>query len=474
MEFGYHPPGLSPNPYSNASPVESSPGRLGADGSPAFGRPGSGSGLGAGTPASGGFTATLPPLHEQPSNETVPTASGSRAHHDVGYEQFAGANHAVGLAPGDEGDLYASATSSRRQTRQLAHGQYSANSSGLNGNAMSISASAGGGMDFRDPFSRTPSAGTPSGADLGPPPSGYGGVFGFQPPPLENSTTTASTSQHTFFNPQTVHPSVNTRNTRPMTAPSGSGYMAGHPYSSVPSAFYVPPTQHHLHSQQQQPPTSTSFDAMPTAAAFEPAPPVSSQGLFAFQPDGPTPLSDYNSSSRERGLSVPDALAGSVLGDRPVTADPDMLSGSNPFMYQAPLLPPTMSSARPYTAVTPGYYTALMDPFTGGVIPAPLQAIPPGSADGFVPLTEPQTERRRSSTSSGKYNFVTQPPQHTKRPRRRYDEIERMYNCDYPGCTKSYGTLNHLNSHKTMQKHGPKATPARESRGPPRLTRGCD
>ncbi|KWU41544.1 hypothetical protein RHOSPDRAFT_4806, partial [Rhodotorula sp. JG-1b] len=62
--------------------------------------------------------------------------------------------------------------------------------------------------------------------------------------------------------------------------------------------------------------------------------------------------------------------------------------------------------------------------------------------------------------SSGKYNFVTQPPQHTKRPRRRYDEIERMYNCDYPGCTKSYGTLNHLNSHKTMQKHGPKATPA--------------
>lgn len=213
---------------------------------------------------------------------------------------------------------------------------------------------------------------------------------------------------------------------------------------------------------------------MPTAAAFEPAPPVSSQGLFAFQPDGPTPLSDYNSSSRERGLSVPDALAGSVLGDRPVTADPDMLSGSNPFMYQAPLLPPTMSSARPYTAVTPGYYTALMDPFTGGVIPAPLQAIPPGSADGFVPLTEPQTERRRSSTSSGKYNFVTQPPQHTKRPRRRYDEIERMYNCDYPGCTKSYGTLNHLNSHKTMQKHGPKATPARESRGPPRLTRGCD
>ena len=61
------------------------------------------------------------------------------------------------------------------------------------------------------------------------------------------------------------------------------------------------------------------------------------------------------------------------------------------------------------------------------------------------------------------YNFIAQPGQTTKRPRRRYDEIERLYTCDYPGCTKAYGTLNHLNSHKTMQKHGPKSTPARAS-----------
>ncbi|KAI8866101.1 hypothetical protein GQ42DRAFT_128220, partial [Ramicandelaber brevisporus] len=43
-----------------------------------------------------------------------------------------------------------------------------------------------------------------------------------------------------------------------------------------------------------------------------------------------------------------------------------------------------------------------------------------------------------------------------KRPRRRYEEVERMYNCNWPGCTKSYGTLNHLNAHVLMQKHGPK------------------
>ncbi|KAE8230436.1 hypothetical protein CF326_g4563 [Tilletia indica] len=46
-----------------------------------------------------------------------------------------------------------------------------------------------------------------------------------------------------------------------------------------------------------------------------------------------------------------------------------------------------------------------------------------------------------------------------KRPRRRYDEIERMYPCNWPGCAKSYGTLNHLNAHVAMQKHGTKRLP---------------
>lgn len=47
-----------------------------------------------------------------------------------------------------------------------------------------------------------------------------------------------------------------------------------------------------------------------------------------------------------------------------------------------------------------------------------------------------------------------------KRPRRRYDEIERLYPCSWAGCTKSYGTLNHLNAHVAMQKHGPKRSPS--------------
>ncbi|KDN40932.1 hypothetical protein RSAG8_07800, partial [Rhizoctonia solani AG-8 WAC10335] len=47
-----------------------------------------------------------------------------------------------------------------------------------------------------------------------------------------------------------------------------------------------------------------------------------------------------------------------------------------------------------------------------------------------------------------------------KRPRRRYDEIERLYACSFEDCTKAYGTLNHLNAHVTMQKHGQKRNPS--------------
>ncbi|KAG8894275.1 hypothetical protein FRB99_001369, partial [Tulasnella sp. 403] len=47
-----------------------------------------------------------------------------------------------------------------------------------------------------------------------------------------------------------------------------------------------------------------------------------------------------------------------------------------------------------------------------------------------------------------------------KRPRRRYGELERIYQCNWDGCTKSYPTSNHLNAHVPMQRHGAKRTPA--------------
>ncbi|KAI0692438.1 hypothetical protein BC835DRAFT_1211694, partial [Cytidiella melzeri] len=63
--------------------------------------------------------------------------------------------------------------------------------------------------------------------------------------------------------------------------------------------------------------------------------------------------------------------------------------------------------------------------------------------------------------SSKTYSFVALPGNAVKkRPRRRYDEIERLYRCSFPNCAKAYGTLNHLNAHVTMQKHGSKRSPA--------------
>ncbi|KAH8910323.1 hypothetical protein BR93DRAFT_473354 [Coniochaeta sp. PMI_546] len=82
-------------------------------------------------------------------------------------------------------------------------------------------------------------------------------------------------------------------------------------------------------------------------------------------------------------------------------------------------------------------------------LPPGHHPFPPNAASG-----PPQ------SRPSQVYSFVPIPgAQQHKRPRRRYEEIERMYKCGWNGCEKAYGTLNHLNAHVTMQSHGQKRTP---------------
>lgn len=92
---------------------------------------------------------------------------------------------------------------------------------------------------------------------------------------------------------------------------------------------------------------------------------------------------------------------------------------------------------------------------------------PPGtgtSTSSNAPTTHQQADiaggSSSPSNSSKQYSFVSLPGNAVKkRPRRRYDEIERLYQCSWSDCTKAYGTLNHLNAHITMQKHGPKRSP---------------
>ncbi|KAI8373894.1 hypothetical protein BD560DRAFT_327632 [Blakeslea trispora] len=59
------------------------------------------------------------------------------------------------------------------------------------------------------------------------------------------------------------------------------------------------------------------------------------------------------------------------------------------------------------------------------------------------------------------FSFVSLPGMNQKkRPRRKFHEVERLYQCNYPSCSKAYGTLNHLNAHVSMQRHGPKRQPS--------------
>jgi hypothetical protein len=52
-----------------------------------------------------------------------------------------------------------------------------------------------------------------------------------------------------------------------------------------------------------------------------------------------------------------------------------------------------------------------------------------------------------------------------RRPRRRYEEIERIYKCGWNDCEKIYGTLTHLNAHVTLKSHGAKRNPEGKSSG---------
>jgi hypothetical protein len=47
-----------------------------------------------------------------------------------------------------------------------------------------------------------------------------------------------------------------------------------------------------------------------------------------------------------------------------------------------------------------------------------------------------------------------------RRFRRRYNQILRKYMCSFPGCTKSYGSLNYLNTHIFSKKHGQRKSKA--------------
>jgi hypothetical protein len=125
-------------------------------------------------------------------------------------------------------------------------------------------------------------------------------------------------------------------------------------------------------------------------------------------------------------------------------------SATSPIVYQ---------QAAAHQALLNSHFMAATQSMNGGMLPSSQRTLN-GHRKGF------RTDDGDLASATGDrpqkvYSFVALPGINTKkRPRRRYDEIERHYACNFPGCTKSYGTLNHLNAHVQMQKHGQKRHPS--------------
>ncbi|KAL2189111.1 hypothetical protein L209DRAFT_752316 [Thermothelomyces heterothallicus CBS 203.75] len=213
-----------------------------------------------------------------------------------------------------------------------------------------------------------------------------------------------------------------------------------------------------------------------TQSKAEPVDPASA-AQYATQPEArsasysnsATPTSEYSVyPTTSRSATFPDMQRSyhpvsnptGTGGGMPQTPTNPSIAGASPTYathsqyppYAAP--PPDMSQGYQHPG-TPGLYTQPR-PDWGGYGQQPASHITPGT---HIFQQAPPTTAAPGRPHQV-YSFVPIPgAQQHKRPRRRYEEIERMYKCGYNGCEKAYGTLNHLNAHVTMQGHGAKRTP---------------
>ncbi|KAM7197882.1 hypothetical protein V8F33_005374 [Rhypophila sp. PSN 637] len=173
--------------------------------------------------------------------------------------------------------------------------------------------------------------------------------------------------------------------------------------------------------------------------------PTGSSGGMAQTPTSPSSSQDgRNHQSPQQARS-----------DSDVPIDPSIAAPSPTYTVHggqyAPYAPPPQADMAQHYAPHPNYPQPRPD--WSGYNQPPVT--PGHHVFPQTPTSAPQQARPNQV-----YSFVPIPgAQQHKRPRRRYEEIERMYKCGWNGCEKAYGTLNHLNAHVTMQAHGQKRTP---------------
>ncbi|TQV91857.1 hypothetical protein V2A60_006035 [Cordyceps javanica] len=227
---------------------------------------------------------------------------------------------------------------------------------------------------------------------------------------------------------------------------SSAEHASAQPYPPPPKDAAYPASATPASEYGVYPPPARSTSAYPdhVQRSYNPASSPSA-GSMAQQNSPSLPQSD----GRSHQTPI-------VNSDTQVPIDPSIAQPSPTYPYgqHSPYAPnPDMTHS--YSHPNSNMY-AQPRPEWGGYATqhgaAPLT--PNHAVYGQSPASAPQ--QRPSQV----YSFVPIPgAQQHKRPRRRYEEIERMYKCGWNGCEKAYGTLNHLNAHVTMQSHGQKRTP---------------
>ncbi|TID25363.1 c2h2 transcription factor [Venturia nashicola] len=217
--------------------------------------------------------------------------------------------------------------------------------------------------------------------------------------------------------------------------------------------------------------TPTSEYGIPPSSARSGSFPEYIQRQQHYTPAGQGAPVGGMAQSQSPSQSGPDGHASShnsnnMRSDADVPIDPSIAAASPTYPPQhqySPYQPQHEMSH--YPAAHPGVY-GRPDWASPGQYQQPSPHMPhyghsastgPPTPGMVSPVQRPPTGGHPLSTV---YSFVPIPgAQQHKRPRRRYEEIERMYKCGWNGCEKAYGTLNHLNAHVTMQSHGSKRTP---------------
>ncbi|KAK1219652.1 hypothetical protein PQX77_017603 [Marasmius sp. AFHP31] len=334
-------------------------------------------------------------------------------------------------------------------------------------------------------------------------PSESSTMYENDPPGIYNNTS--SSPSHIFKSPPPgpapTHYSVpNIRESDPASFPSNSPsprdvhrsatffYSPADPPSQdrFPlSSLPADPDQSHLLSERDpnnpyvarasssnnySPQTSQSHSTIPDRRMSEPAV-IATPNPYSTSPDlsgSPSSSHRYSFSTNmpsysatSRSSYVPSLHRGSSIGSLRELKNQEISRSGASFhgtdAVSSPLSPfqPGFGGGSPLTQ-----YAIAEDSY--GTSPSE-SGYPPSEGEvhgGSIPSERPGRTRSSTDPNSKTYSFVALPGNAVKkRPRRRYDEIERLYQCSWPDCNKAYGTLNHLNAHVTMQKHGAKRSP---------------